>query len=293
MINEQAVQQELDQLHDFIMLVETYETITGTSVRRIRSSVLTNRAFHVGLNRMFREIMSAYKKEVEYLMKKKKIKNKGPEVSLIKHTKHTVLILLSANTGLYGDLIDRTFAVFMTEVKRAQADIVIVGRMGKMFFEETMPGASFTYFDFPDNAVAVQNLKEISAFLASYEKVVVFYAVFKNLLTQQVKASIVSDAGLIQEQEKSEEKPSQLYFFEPSLEEVAIFFEKEIFASLLEQVFQESRLAKLASRMLLLDRAMTNTETALKHVTLKKQQVRHRTINHKLLDSISGVALWS
>ncbi|MDP3778514.1 MAG: F0F1 ATP synthase subunit gamma [bacterium] len=289
MTNEQSAEQKLEQLQSLVILVETYETIAGTSVRRIRNSVLANRAFHVGLNRMFREITTAYKKEMEYIMKKRKIKSKG-EVSLIKRTKPTVLILLSANTGLYGDVVHRTFTAFVTEVKRTQVDAIIIGRMGKMFFEEIMPGSPFTYFEFPDNAIAIENLKQITVFLAQYEKVVAFYAVFKNLLTQDVKASIISGAEL--PEEKLEEKPTQPYFFEPSLEEITVFFEKEIFASLLEQVFQESRLAKLASRMVLLDRAIINIEIELKRTVLEKQRVHHRIVNRQLIDSLSGVALW-
>ncbi len=290
MTNEQSAEQKLEQLQSLVILVETYETIAGTSVRRIRNSVLANRAFHVGLNRMFREITTAYKKEVEYIMKKKKIKSKGEEVSLIKRTKPTVLVLLSANTGLYGDVVHRTFTAFVGEVKRTQVDAIIIGRMGKMFFEEIMPGSPFTYFEFPDNAIAIENLKQITTFLAQYEKVVAFYAVFKNLLTQDVKASIISGAEL--PEEKLEEKPTQPYFFEPSLEEITVFFEKEIFASLLEQVFQESRLAKLASRMVLLDRAIINIEIELKRTVLEKQRVHHRIVNRQLIDSLSGVALW-
>lgn len=290
MINKQTVQQELDQLQGLIMLVETYETIAGTSVRRIRNSVLANRTFHMGLNRMFREITTAYKKEVEYMMKKNKIKTQGSDVSLIRRTKQTVFMVLSANTGLYGDVINRTFAAFMAEIKRTQGDAVIVGRMGKIFFENMMPGSPFTYFDFPDNSIAIENLKQISEFLAQYEKVIAFYGVFKNLLTQEVRASIVSGAEL--STEKTEGQTVQPYFFEPSLEEITLFFENEIFASLLEQVFQESRLAKLAARMVLLDRAIIAIEGEIKHTILKKQQVHHRTANRQLLNSLSGVMLW-
>ncbi len=291
MINEQIVQQEIDQLQSLIVLVEAYETIAGTSVRRIRGSVLANREFHVGLNRIFREVTSAYRKEVEHIMEKKEIKIEGSGFSLIKRTKKTVLMLLSANTGLYGDVINRIFMAFIKEKRRTQCDVIIVGRIGKMFFEEVMPGSPFTYFDFPDNAIAIENLKQISMFVAQYEKVVAFYGIFKNLLTQQVRASVVSGVEL--PTEKSEEKSFQLYFFEPSLEEVALFFENEIFASLLEQIFQESRLAKLAARMVLLDHATVNIEEKLKRVNLEKQRTRHRAINRQLIGSLSGVALWS
>ncbi len=288
MINKQIVAQALDQLEGLMMLVETYETIAGTSVRRIRHSTLTNREFHVGLNQMYQEIMHAYKKEIEQLMKEKKITSE--HMMLNQHTKKTVLMLLSANTGLYGDVLHRTFTAFITELKRTEGDIAIIGRMGKIFFEEMMPGKEFTYFDFPDNTVSLEHLKRVSAFLGAYEKVVVFYAVFKNLLIQQVQASIISGTEL--PAEEIQNKTLQPYFFEPSLEKVTLFFEKEIFASLLEQVFQESRLAKLASRMVLLDRAVSNIELALKHVSVQKQQVYHRVTNRQLLNSLSGMALW-
>lgn len=290
MINKQMVQQELDQLQSLIMLVETYETIAGTSVRRIRNSVLANRAFHVGLNRMFREIATAYKKEVGHIMKKNKIIVRGSDISVIKRTKPVVFMFLSANTGLYGDVINRTFTAFLTEVKRTQSDVMIVGRMGKIFFENMMPGSPFTYFDFPDNSIAIENLKQISVFLAQYEKVVAFYGVFKNLLTQQVRASIISSTEL--PTEHAEDNVLQPYFFEPSLEAVALFFENEIFTSLLEQVFQESRLAKLAARMVLMERAIITIEGEIKRTILKKQHVHHRTINRQLINSLSGMALW-
>ena len=289
MINQKAIEQELDQLKGLIILVETYESIAGTSVRRIRSSVLANREFHVGLNRMFREIIGAYKKEVSYVMKKKKIKGEEGKISLIKDNGKTALIFFSSNTGLYGDVINRTFVTFLGEIKKINADIVVVGRMGKVFFEEAMPGTAYAYFDFPDNAISVEHLKEITAFLAPYEKVVAFYAVFQNLLTQQVRASIVSGAELPVEKPEEAVTP---YFFEPSLEEVTVFFEKEIFGSLLEQVLQESRLAKLASRMVLLDRAIINIESALKKGFLEGQKIHHRIANRELLDSLSGFSLW-
>lgn len=290
MTHEQQIEQKFEQLQSFIVLVETFETIAGTSVRRIRNSVLANRAFHEGLNQIYHEITQAYNKEVLLLMKKKNTRTVGQELSLQKRIKKTAFVFISSNTGLYGDIILRIFSAFIAETKRIEGDIIIVGRMGRTFFEETAPGQEFTYFDFPDNAISVQNLKTISNFLASYEKVVVFYALFKNILTQEVKASLVSGTELPTEEANNQDSPS--YFFEPSLEEVTLFFEKEIFASLLEQIFQESRLAKLASRMILLDRALVNTENELKRTILQKSQIWHRKINHQLLNSLSGVVLW-
>lgn len=291
MINEQIIQQELDSLENLTYVVEAYETAASTSVRRIRNAVLTNREFHIGLNRIFQEIVSAYKKEVERIMKQKKITQSSAEAFFMKRTKQTVLVLLSANTGLYGNVIHRIFSAFLTEVKRTKADVVIVGRMGKIFFQDAMPGSPFTYFDFPDNAIAIANLKLISTFLVQYEKIVTFYALFKSLMVQQVRASVISGSELPTEQSSHTIPPS--YLFEPSLEEIVLFFENEIFASLLEQVFQESRLAKLAARMVLLDQTLFNIERTITRTTEEQQRMYHRALNYELINSLSGVSLWN
>lgn len=290
MINYRQLIAELERLKILRELVETYKTIAATSMKRIRTSVLNNRAFHLGLNKIYQEVKRSYLKESALgAGLEKSVKEKV--WSLIGRNKKTVFVLFSANTGLYGEVIRKTFQLFAEQMGRGRQDAVVIGKMGKALFEEFLPSKEFSYFDFSDSGIERRNLKIISDKIHQYEKVIVFYPTFKSFFEQPpVFLSISGDAlaadggGANDDEEK--------YLFEPSLEKVAVFFETEIFSSLLEQVFNESRLAKLASRMMLLDRATSNIDQTLEKADLDKSRLRHRAFNKKQLDVLSGMPLW-
>ncbi|MBI2637569.1 MAG: F0F1 ATP synthase subunit gamma [Candidatus Sungbacteria bacterium] len=287
MINSKTILNDIELLESFRVLVETYETMAATSMRRVRNSVLQNRTYHLGLNSLYQEVKQAYRTQVMIRMKRRD----GGEKDMLRipHSGKTILVLLSANTGLYGDIIQKTFSLFSETVKNQSGDVVVVGRVGKTLFEENMPGAQYRYFDFPDDKIEPEQLKVITDQLKEYEKVIVFYGAFKNFVEQTPSYSDIS-GDILGSEAVSTERVN--YFFEPSIGAVAYFFETEIFASLLEQVFHESRLAKLASRMVLLDGAMLNIDGATKKLFFKRQQVRHSAYNRKQLDQISGALLW-
>jgi F0F1-type ATP synthase gamma subunit len=241
---------------------------------------------------VYQEVKRAYEHEIEIFASSKK--SRAKQNVFVKRPRRAAIAFLSANTSLYGEIISKTFSVFMEEVKKEEADVVVVGRVGRTLFEEAMPNKKFIYFDFPDTAIAPENLKAIATYLNQYEKVIIFHGRFRSIVSQEVAVSSVSGDTLEIEQKTEEEKKGEYakYLFEPALETIIIFFETEIFGSLLEQVFHESRLAKLASRMILLDRAAVNVEGALKKMKFRKQQMQHRVLNQKQVNLLSGVALW-
>ena len=214
---------------------------------------------------------------------------KREAMNVLKKNGKTVFVFLSANVGLYGDIIRKTFHFFAEQVNRYHPEVIVVGRIGRVLFEETFPGVSYSYFDFPDTHIDLDSIRKISRTIHEYEDVFIFHGRFKNVVEQLPVSSNISG------QELGGGAPHDAgarYIFEPTLEDVAIFFETEIFASTLEQSFNESRLAKLASRMMLLDRSTTHIDTEAHKMYFEKQRLRHRTYNKKQLDAVSGVALW-
>lgn len=283
------IDNEAAALNDMGELVAAYETIATSAMQRIRGFVLENRAFHEGLNRIFREVVRVYRKEMERLMKERKVPSQK-YFSLIRRNGTTVRILLSANTGLYGEIIMRLFERFVAEARAYPGDIMIVGRVGRALWEQVMPDTPFTYFDFSDSAMVSQDLHKITEHASAYERVVVFHGAFRSLVKQDAAASDVSGSGQLG---AGADDGKAAYLFEPSLEGVAITFETEIFSSLLEQLFHESRLAKVAGRMMLLDRAANNIGRTIKHVSFERGKIRHRLFNRKQLDALSGTVLWN
>ena len=99
MIGNRSIIIEIGRLKDLEVLVETYETIAATSMRRIRDSVLHAREFHQGLMEIFKEVTTVYTGEVLVLMEQRRIRSDN-KLSLIRRNGKTVYVLASANTAM-------------------------------------------------------------------------------------------------------------------------------------------------------------------------------------------------
>ena len=297
MASNKEVLNELDQLHNLKILVQAYEEIAASYMRRIRSSVLQSRGFLSGLANVFVQVKASYRSEIVTFMKQKKIKD-PKKLTFAKHNGKTAYVLLSANTGLYGDIVKRTYQLFLEHIRnlsklQQQVEIVIIGRLGVLLFKEERLPFPYSYFDFPDNIVDTDSLKKITSHLLEFEKIIVFYGQFQNVVYQKATTASVSGDEISQESVTPTTPQATIkYFFEPSLKHILSFFEKEILASIFEQTIHESQLAKFASRMVTLDLAVDNIKGRLKNVQLDFERQKHRLQNKKQQQSLSGVTLW-
>ena len=81
------------------------------------------------------------------------------------------------------------------------------------------------------------------------------------------------------------------YLFEPSVEEVAKYFEEQVLSSVFEQVTYESNLSKFASRMVSLYSASDNIKKSLKRVDFSMKKYKHKVFNSKQITTLSSVYL--
>lgn len=286
MASKKELSAEIEYLSTLKNIMETYEEIAASRMQRIRSSVLQGRDFVFEINTIFQHVKHSYKRQVETLMKKRK--NKDPlKFSFLSRNGKILYVLVSANTGLYGNIIRRTYEAFLEHYRRQKADIAIIGKLGVQYFRQDFPKTSYTYFDFPDTSIDEESLKKITQFLIQYQQVIVFYEQFLNVVSQEPIATNISGDQLPWEQTGPEIK----YLIEPSLEKVLQFFEKQIFASIFEQTLFESELAKFASRMVSLDSATSNSRTKLKQTIFLLDKLKHRTMNKKQAETVTGLML--
>lgn len=289
-MTDKEVKQEIEHLGNIKILVQAYEEIAASYMRRVRNNVVRKREFLDGLSFIFQEVKASYKAEIEILLRKKKSKKTQ---SVKERNGKKVTIFISANTGLYGDIVKKTYDLFMEEVKKGQTDITIIGRLGTVLFQADTKDRAFTYFDFPDNRVDLNLLKKIVEHLIEYEEIIVFYGKFQTVVNQTpVRSNISGNEVLTQNSESENIKTVVKYIFEPSLENILNFFESEIFASIFEQAVYESQLAKFASRMITLDKANENIKGTLQKAFYTEQKIKHRMLNAKQLNSLSSFSLW-
>lgn len=296
MTNKRDITNEFAFLINLHGLVDAYEEIAAMRMRKMRSSVLTTRSFMAGVEEVFQEVKLSYRSELLGLMRKKKIKDVS-RLSVIKRNGKTAAVLLSANTGLYGDIVRKTFTTFASYVSKNDCEIAIVGRLGRNLFQAVFPTRKFQYFAMPDGHVDAQIVTQIATLLIAFEKIFVFYGQFENIAMQKptmldVYGSALQNQASEEQVQGGDKSVASKYFFEPSLEEIVHFFESELFASIFEQATFESHLAKFASRMFNLDLATENIGKRLRAVELGIRRIKHRTENSKQLSSLSGMSLW-
>jgi ATP synthase F1 gamma subunit len=287
MVTNKELTRETEFLTILRIILETYEEIAATRMARIRSSVLGSRDFLLEINAIFQQVKTSYKAQIELLMKNKKIKDSS-KLTFIKRNGKTLYVFISANTGLYGEIIRKTYDVFIESFQKEPGDVAILGHLGLDFFKAEKIKTPLTYFEFPDNKMDNAVVQKIVEHIIQYEKVLVFYEQFNNVISQSPIVTNISGDPL--PWEKGGEQAH--YFFEPSLEKIMEFFEKEIFASIFQQTIFESELAKFAARMVSLDFASENTKTRLKQVVLARQRIKHQENNKRQLEKFASMTLW-
>lgn len=287
MVTKKELTREAEFLTTLRTILETYEEIAATRMARIRSSVLASRDFLLEINAIFQQVKTSYKAQTELLMQTRKIKDIS-KLTFIKRNGKTLYVFISANTGLYGEIIRRTYDVFVENLRKEPGDVAILGKLGMEIFNEEKIKAPLTYFGFPDNKMDNEIVQKIVEHIIKYEKVLVFYEQFNNVISQSPIVTNISGDPLPWEKGG----PQVRYFFEPSLEKIMEFFEKEIFASIFQQTIFESELAKFAARMVSLDFASENTKTRLKQVLMTRQRIKHQEDNKRQLEKFASMKLW-
>ena len=167
----------------------------------------------------------------------------------------------------------------------------MVGRLGQTLYQESGLKNPVRFFDFPDQGIDPEKVKEMVNYLIQYERVVVFFGEFENLILQSPVMEDIS-GNKVEESQTSDTQSNIKYLFEPALEKILSLFEKEIFSIIFEQTIRESQLAKFASRMVTLESATDNIRKRLSLMSFEDDKIIHRQTNKKQNQTFASMVLW-
>lgn len=276
---------EMENLEVLEALTKAYARISSSRIKKTRDGVLTNRDFLDMLDKIFNQVRVSYKRKVMNLAKK----SKEGKITFIPHNGRTVAVYLSANTGLYGDLPKKVFLDFAKEVKEKNLEATIIGKVGLSLYLEEFPKRPYTYFDLPDYGIDKKNMAKIVEHLVPYEAIHVFYGKFRSIVMQEPALIDISAETSLNAKSDDEGVEKIRYLFEPTMEEILMFFEEQMFTSLFEQAVRESQLAKFASRMLSMDKAGENIRKNIKKEKLNLVRLSHLEENRKQLNAMPSI----
>lgn len=284
-MDKKTITKQIRELEVLQVLTDSYAQISSSRMKSTRDTVVLSRDFLYEIQQIFKELQSSYRDEFVKLARKKGFK-KGDKITFLAHNGRKVAVFLSTNTGFYGNLIKKVFTIFSEDMQKENMEATIVGKLGLNMFKEVFPDKSYSYFDLSDYTVDRDKMADLIKHLVQYEEIHIYFGKFKSIVNQGVDKVVISAETQLEEGKK--EKATK-YLFEPSLEEILMFFETEMFSSVFEQTIRESQLAKFASRMLAMDQAGVKIRELLETTKLQDSRMTHYINNRKQLSYFSSV----
>lgn len=285
------VLEELEALNSIKDLAQSYEEIAVIRMQNIKDSVLKTRDFLADLSDVFVDLKASYAREVRELMVERKKGGKLLIPSLQKNGK-TLNVYLSSNGRLYGSVTQKTFKLFIQDLKQPDAkgsDIVIIGSAGRDMFDASNTGLTYEYYEIPDTTVEVSHIKDLMKKFLQYEKVYVYYGKFGNVVKQSPIASSITGEDIFETDTPLEVPREDRFIFEPTLQKIFHFFETQIMANLFSQTLLENQLARHASRVNAMEEALIHIEEESKKLNQQRTRIKHLMQNKKQLETLSGV----
>ncbi|MEA3355705.1 MAG: F0F1 ATP synthase subunit gamma [Patescibacteria group bacterium] len=255
---------EKESVEDLKGLLEVYEELSAKKMRTIRDRLIMTREFMDKLAEL------SHKVGVDLLQ-------------AFEGKKKTAGVLLSAQGGLYGDLIGRVFNDFLKFIDENKVEPIIIGSVGKKMFEKSRPKAQYLYLDLNETDGLEDELKEISKMLESYVKITVFYGKFKNIAIQNTDKKEM--AGKVFEIMSGAEKETgnkrTKFIYEPSVKLISNKFGQNILTSMFGNFWEEHELAKQASRLMQLDQAIDEIQEQNDKLGLMARRSKKQLENKK------------
>lgn len=230
-----AILAESAQIETVKDLTSVFESLASTQVAKVKGRVELSRQFFQLLWSRYTGIRSD---------PKSRITNR----QLGDGSGRTVFIVISAETGLSGNIDQRLIDTMQQQYDPKTTDIIVLGTHGATQLQQrNIP--YIRYYKVPESDKYIDVSPVIDAILP-YERVVVYYERYLSLSVQDIQSiDLVGNMRTM-----SEDIPDEAVIdveqtiFEPSLDEIADQMEVSMMILTLSQTILESGLAQSASR---------------------------------------------
>lgn len=159
----------------------------------------------------------------------------------------TVMILISAEAGLSGDLDMRMIETMQSDYEPETTDIIVLGSHGaSQLSQRGIPYIRFFQVPESDNYVNVSPVIEAAQ---GYSNIIVYYEEYLSLGQQEVRSiNLINRLKDMTDDADEDTITTDDTIFEPSIEEIAHQMEETMMSLALSQMILQSGLAQAASR---------------------------------------------
>ena len=230
------IHKEVEQIQSVRDLTAVFEAIASTQIAKIKDKVEMAQEFFELLWKRYSAIR---------VDPNSRITNPDKE----RDNPKKVYVLISADSGLSGDIDQRLIETVLKNYDPATTDIVVIGSHGaNQLSERGVPYIRFFRVPESESYIDVSPLVEV---ISPYSQITVYYEVYVSLGVQEIQTIdlLSTIQAMSDEVDDSQDIISpQDTIFEPSLDEIADLMEKGMMSLALSQAILQSSLAQAASR---------------------------------------------
>ena len=267
------IEKDITSIGTLKNLTNVFESLASNQVAKVKH--------RAGLGHEFFQMIWKYYTAIR-VDPKKRLLNR-PETN-----GRTVFILISAETGLSGDLDVRTIDAMQKKYNPETTDIIVLGSHGaNQLSQREIPYIKF--FQTPESDGFI-NVEPIINIVKDYSRIVVYYAEYISLGQQEVRT--VDLLSQIQEMGENFEEgviTDDDTIFEPSLNEIALRMEATMMNLALSQTILQSKLAQAASRFNAMTVAEDRASELLGDYKLEFHRAKRSENDKRLREVLVGI----
>ena len=266
-------------MRTIVSLTSAFESLSSMRIMQTKKKVLIS-------NEFFDEVWNVYKQiRVDVMF------NFGRQYEEPSNNRE-VLILVTAPSGLTGDIDQRLVNKLKKYYDADKIDIIVIGKHGAQQLDQAKIKYN-KYFELPKKDYI--NVEPLIAEIKKYAKSRVYYQSYISLSQQDIIDVDVSDAissmGKIADIETvgNEMITEKNYIFEPSTYAVTAYLETAILRLMLTQFIYDSRLAQLASRFRAMSAAKERSTEAMGELHLAFSKAKRALVDVRLRESTAAL----
>lgn len=256
-------------------LTSVFESLASTQVAKVKDKVQMSQAFFDLLWQRYTSLRVDPKKRITG---RDGIGDNGRKV----------LVLISAEAGLSGDLDMRMIESMKSEYDPKNTDIVVLGSHGaSQLSQRSIPYIKFFQLPETDKYIDVTPVIDV---VRPYEAITVYYEEYLSLGQQEVRSiNLVTHIQTMTENVEDNVMTAEDTIFEPSLDEIADEMEASMMSLALSQTILQSGLAQAASRFNAMTVAEDRAGELLRDYTMEFHRSKRAESDRRLREVLVGI----
>lgn len=268
---------EFTDLQTMQMIASSFTEAAASRIKGIRQKFETNQHFYIELSHVYHLVKLV-------AIKRGLVPEKPPGAK-------TIRVAYTSNQHFYGNIHRRIMETVVSEQKKYGGELFVIGTSGKEFLQVSHKTEGVMLEHFEKDMPTTQESDSFLDKVNEYTTIMVYYPHFVSLMRQEVGVLDIAQVLDIGSDITTQDQDTYI-LFEPEVDKILTFFEKQIRSILFARVLLESDLSRTAARMVSMNEASERAQEMMKDKHNEQLKVLRSLINRQLLDTFSGRTLW-